>query len=1061
MAVTLGDAVLYITGSNKGLKDSLSQSEGMVKSWGGSVSGFFSNTFAQALGGTIERAIQGIGQAILSIPQAAYQAIASNELLTQSFTALVASQMRLNDASLSQADAIAAAIPFAQELLNWNRQLAINSPFDEQGVAKAMRTGMAYGFTTEEAKRLTKAVIDMATATGQGTQTMNRIEEVLGRVRASGRVLLGDLNYLADAGVNVDLVLRKMGISMQDIEKGTVRADQFIEGVTSTLEDQFGGAAERAAGTWNGLMNSLGDIVSINLREFFDGAFSALQPLAQTLVDVFGSGAVSASLREIGTTIGQLITPAVQYLIEQLKQLPAALQNVNNFIVQMKDEFAGLSAQDILGGIPAGVAQIQTQLGTTLDVLSKQHTGAVQNMKDQITQKGTELGEEMTKIAEEYGPKIAEVNERYTKAIAEINDRMAKTTEAHNEKMAEMADQLAQRLGDMDEQHAKAQKKANEQLAENTRQTEERVTEIKADHRRKRMQLMMSLLTAESEEQWLNIKAQLDAEDTKAKEDVNKTKDAGQKKKDEIKAQMAEQDAEYEKQRKRTEQEGEKARKKAQKQYDEQMTDLKENLAEQQKEWGKALSKINAERAKAEQAAKDKYDQEVAALQNKIDMENKSYAEQVEATKKAAKEQTDAFIAEQQRRAAAIGEGPAHDLVIQIKAWMETFNQLKTTVMDFVNNHAVALTGVLIGLGVVLGGGLIVSALTAIAGALAGISLPIVAIVAGVALLYTAWTENWGGIQEKTAAVVEWMKLNLLPLWDQLVAGAREFWTFLVGLWTQYGPQVIALLGAWWAATMAFWTMVFSWISTTVSGWLTQIQAFWQAHGDWIKTIVELLWENIKLIFSGALQILTDLFTLFTAAREGDWRKFGETLRHIWDTAWKTITGIFDNAKKALTETVTELIETISNLFTGKDWASIGQSIIDGIAGAISGGGETLANAATGAASAVEEAMKGFFQSDSPSKLMRKDPALGPSIPQGLALGITDEIPAMQRSIQAALNLATGQLRPAVQGALSPNVQLAQTNNFPPRAGGWDEESLLNKTAEQTKQLLLRSYDDQ
>lgn len=83
-----------------------------------------------------------------------------------------------------------------------------------------------------------------------------------------------------------------------------------------------------------------------------------------------------------------------------------------------------------------------------------------------------------------------------------------------------------------------------------------------------------------------------------------------------------------------------------------------------------------------------------------------------------------------------------------------------------------------------LAGGVIglARAVLAVAAPLAGIAVAVGAVVAVVILLHRAWRKNWGGIQESTAEVLEWLRSGFGQLanfvggvWNFMVDGAAKF----------------------------------------------------------------------------------------------------------------------------------------------------------------------------------------------------------------------------------------------------------------------------------------------
>lgn len=268
----------------------------------------------QIAGGILgAQAISGVINGIKGMATEALDAVSSYERLGASMEALAAREMRAADDTLSMEDALKAAAPRAQELLKWVEQLAIKSPFDQEGVAQALKTAMAYGFTSEQAQKLTEVSIDFVAATGGTSEQMNSIALALGQMQAKGKVSGQELLQLTNAGVGVNAILEGMGFTLKDVEKGLVSSDAFFQAFTQTMEDDFGGAAERQSGTWAGLLSTLGDVKKIGLREFFGGVFKAVQPLVAKLAEWL-QGPGLEQLRIWGERVGVLASKFVGFV---------------------------------------------------------------------------------------------------------------------------------------------------------------------------------------------------------------------------------------------------------------------------------------------------------------------------------------------------------------------------------------------------------------------------------------------------------------------------------------------------------------------------------------------------------------------------------------------------------------------------------------------------------------------------------------------------------------------------------------------------------------------------
>lgn len=294
----------------------------------GSGLGSVSSIAAGFLGANI---IQGIANQFVQLGQAGLDSYRYYERLDLSLQSLAAKEERSRDATLSMADAYAQSSGRAKELLGWVEQLAIKSPFDQQGVADAFRLQLAYGFTTQAAQKLTEVMIDWAAGSGRTTESMNRVSLALGQMAAQGRVLGGEVRQLTEAGISVDQILaeafnKPTAEIVRMRQQGLIPANEAIQAIVDSLERDFGGAAERQSGTIEGLTNSLSDLKSISLREFFEGTFQAVQPKLQEFVDKLQDPAVRNSIRSWGEALGDFTSKSIVFF-EQVSTKATELSN--------------------------------------------------------------------------------------------------------------------------------------------------------------------------------------------------------------------------------------------------------------------------------------------------------------------------------------------------------------------------------------------------------------------------------------------------------------------------------------------------------------------------------------------------------------------------------------------------------------------------------------------------------------------------------------------------------------------------------------------------------------
>jgi len=252
--------------------------------------------------------------------------------------------------------------------------------------------------------------------------------------------------------------------------------------------------------------------------------------------------------------------------------------------------------------------------------------------------------------------------------------------------------------------------------------------------------------------------------------------------------------------------------------------------------------------------------------------------------------------------------------------------------------------------------GSLITAIGAIVGVLGAITAPVLIVIAVIALLvaagyllYQAWINNWGGIQEKTQSVIDFVKM--------LIAGGLQF------------------------------------ISDLTSGKLGWMSQYWNNIWTMILTIVNTVMANIKLYAAA-----------FEAAMSGDWYRFGEIMRQIWDNTWKMIGTLlslgWDNIKIIFSTAVASVIA----FFRDTDWGSVGRYIVQGIANGITNAVDWIVRAAQNVGQAALDAIRGFLGIHSPSTVFEMQ--VGWQMAAGTALG-------WENGLQRLLPGTMGSLAPA------------------------------------------------
>lgn len=260
-----------------------------------------------------------------------------------------------------------------------------------------------------------------------------------------------------------------------------------------------------------------------------------------------------------------------------------------------------------------------------------------------------------------------------------------------------------------------------------------------------------------------------------------------------------------------------------------------------------------------------------------------------------------------------------------------------TNVYNFLVEHEGIIVGILVALGVAVGVFVyttVIPAAIAMITAMAPIVLPILAIAAVVALLYEAWTNNWGGIRDILTGVWEgtlkpifetvkkWLDVNLpvalkwlSDTWTNVLKPAIEqVWNWLNTVLIPFLSDVVypwikdkltaalQILSDFWTNTLkpAIET-VWSWISTVlipffqdvIVPWLQEkIPAALQTLSDFwtltLKPAIEAVWTFLTTyiipIFEDVIKIVGKLGEIALTALAGFWQ---DTLKPALETVWK------------------------------------------------------------------------------------------------------------------------------------------------------------------------------
>jgi len=211
--------------------------------------------------------------------------------------------------------------------------------------------------------------------------------------------------------------------------------------------------------------------------------------------------------------------------------------------------------------------------------------------------------------------------------------------------------------------------------------------------------------------------------------------------------------------------------------------------------------------------------------------------------------------------------------VQRLREWLSNLWQtvgpfINDTVIPFIQEHGPAIAAAIGAIGAALAAAAIVSTIVGIAGAVAALANPVTLILALVGLLAAAWVEDWGGIQEKTAAVI-----------DRLQAG----WFIIRAWFTVILPAALDLLEGWFIEKWTTIRQVWDGVKGALLGGFGEVQ------------------ESMEIKLTNAVDALKTKFGDFAKSLKEDFLVGWEKLREAFEWARENIPGVdkvFQGLKK-------------------------------------------------------------------------------------------------------------------------------------------------------------------
>ncbi len=343
----------------------------------------------QIAGGILAADIfRGLGQSIVSFGSQAIKATAQMQAFEMGLQTLMTRELRTADSTLSMNDAFDQAGPLAANMAAQLKDIAIQSPYKLGTVQDTFRLAMAFGFASDEAKKFTNGILNMAAGVGASDEMMGRMAYNLAQIRMQGKVTAMDVRQLAMAGFDLNGALvdigAQFGVTIKDfkgfndaVASGKIKWSDFAGAFEKYANENFGGAAERMSRTFQGLQSTFSDFFLLTMPAILGPGLQVVTDWANAILNVFIKLANSGALEKWGQSIGDAMSDF--FKVDKLKAVfstweSSTLDTRAKMLNTVRLLFGKDMAQAVNGLLPSSAkldAIFSTWTSSTMDFKSK------------------------------------------------------------------------------------------------------------------------------------------------------------------------------------------------------------------------------------------------------------------------------------------------------------------------------------------------------------------------------------------------------------------------------------------------------------------------------------------------------------------------------------------------------------------------------------------------------------------------------------------------------------------------------------------------------------------
>lgn len=203
--------------------------------------------------------------------------------------------------------------------------------------------------------------------------------------------------------------------------------------------------------------------------------------------------------------------------------------------------------------------------------------------------------------------------------------------------------------------------------------------------------------------------------------------------------------------------------------------------------------------------------------------------------------------------------------------------------------------------------------LTAVFGSVGGVVVAVIAIIAGLILIFKHLWDTNEEFRAGVIAIWEAIKAAVIPIiqaiWDFLVLVFNEISTFIF----ENMGTIQEIFTTAWLIIQELFRIALQAIVDTVKPIIELLKNLWKNWGDTIIGFFRLTWDVIKNIVETALGVISGILKVGLGILTLDWDKSWEGIKQIFGSLWDGMVGIVENSWKAITGIVDGIVNKVKD----------------------------------------------------------------------------------------------------------------------------------------------------